>query len=245
MNRIKLSPLASVSADELSTKKPAPNALDQFDKITNRSDQYSLFVPLHYEKNYAYPLIVWLHSDGSQSAEIQRIMPHASVRNFVGVAPQSPIGNFEAGYFWEQEVDTIDLAHDSILAAIDAASMRYNIASNRIFIGGAGTGGTMALRIAFERPEIFAGVISINGPLPEREKPLGCWAESRQLPVFWAHGRNNKAFKQSQLCQQLRLLHIAGFSVTLRQYPTEVCTNQKTLSDMNRWIMETIDSTVV
>jgi len=203
MNRIKLSPLASVDTDEISSKDSTLKTLDQFDKITNRSDQYSLFVPLHYEKNYAYPLIVWLHSDGSQSSEI-----------------------------------------DSILAAIDAASMRYNIASNRIFIGGAGTGGTMAFRIAFERPELFAGVISMNGPLPEHEKPLGCWAESRQLPVFWAHGRTNKEFEQSQLCQQLRLLHIAGFSVTLRQYPTETCTNEKTLSDMNRWIMETIDSSV-
>ena len=91
MNRIKLSPLASVDTDEISSKDSTLKTLDQFDKITNRSDQYSLFVPLHYEKNYAYPLIVWLHSDGSQSSEIQRIMPHASVRNFVGIAPQSPL----------------------------------------------------------------------------------------------------------------------------------------------------------
>lgn len=244
MNRIKISPLAT--ANESPEKKCSATTLtlDGFDKTANRSDEFSLFVPMHYEKNYAYPLIVWLHSDNAKSGEIHRVMPQASMRNFVGVAPQSPCGNFEAGYYWEQETDTIELAHDLILAAIDSASMRFNIASNRVFIGGAGSGGTMAFRIALERPEIFSGLISIDGPMPDRQKPLGLWSECRQLPVFWAHSRHNEAFAQEELCQQLRLLHVAGFSVTLRQYPTECCLKPKTLSDMNKWIMETIDSTI-
>jgi phospholipase/carboxylesterase len=244
MNRIKISPLATASQSHQKTGSASVLSLDQFDKLTNRSDEFSLFVPMHYEKNYAYPLIVWLHSDGAKSSEIHRVMPQASMRNFVAIAPQSSVGNFEAGYFWEQEPDSIDVAHESILAAIDSASIRFNIASNRIFIGGAGSGGTMAFRVALERPEIFSGVISINGPMPDRQKPLGQWSECRQLPVFWAHSRHSDVFDQDQLCQQLRLLHVAGFSVTLRQYPTESCLNPKTLSDMNKWVMETIDSTI-
>lgn len=244
MNRIKISPLATANESSRKSGSATALSLDQFDKLTNRSDEFSLFVPMHYEKNYAYPLIVWLHSDGAKSSEIHRIMPQASMRNFVGIAPQSPVGNFEAGYYWEQEPDTIDLAHDSVLAAIDSASVRYNIASHRIFIGGAGTGGTMAFRIALERPEVFSGVISINGPMPDRQKPLGQWHECRQLPVFWAHSRHNEVFDQDQLCQQLRLLHVAGFSVTLRQYPSDCCLNPRTLSDMNNWIMETIDTAI-
>ncbi len=244
MNRIKISPLAMASESPEKSGSPTALSLAQFDKLTNRSDEFSLFVPMHYEKNYAYPLIVWLHSDGAQSSEIHRVIPQVSMRNFVAVAPRSPVGNFEAGYFWEQESDTIDLAHDSILDAIDSTSMRFNISSQRIFIGGAGSGGTMAFRVALERPEIFSGVISINGPIPDNQKPLGQWSECRQLPVFWAHSRHSESFAQDQLCRQLRLLHIAGFSVTLRQYPTECCLNPKTLSDMNKWIMETIDSTI-
>ncbi|MFT7629996.1 MAG: phospholipase/carboxylesterase [Mariniblastus sp.] len=244
MNRIKISPLATSGENQLDHDSASKLSLDNLDKLTNRTDDFSLFVPMHYEKNYAYPLVVWLHSDGKDSGEVHKVMPQASMRNFVGVAPQSPIGNFEAGYYWEQEPDTIDMAHDSILAAIEGASSRYNIAPQRIFIGGAGTGGTMAFRIALERPELFSGVISINGPIPDGQKPLGQWAECRELPVFWAHSRRNQDFGQETLCQQLRLLHIAGFSVTLRQYPSECCLNEKTLSDMNKWIMEAIGSTI-
>ncbi len=244
MNRIKISPLATVQENPAKSDVAAKLSLQHLDKLTNRADDFSLFVPMHYEKNYAYPLIVWLHSDGETSSEVHRIMPQTSMRNFVGVAPQSPVGNFQAGYFWEQEADTIDMAHDSILAAIDSACSRFNIASRRIFIGGAGAGGTMAFRIGLERPELFSGVISIDGPIPDGQKPFGQWSECRELPVFWAHGRQSQNFAQDTLCQQLRLLHIAGFSVTLRQYPSQCCLSSKTFSDMNKWIMETIESTI-
>lgn len=245
MNRIKISPLATAQPEKQPINLTTTLTLDYFDKLTNRADdEFTTFVPMHYEKKYSYPLVVWLHPNGERSSHIQRVMPQVSMRNYVGIAPQAPVGNFEAGYFWEDDVDCIDHAHDSIMAAVDNASMRFNIASHRIYIAGAGAGGTMAFRIALQRPDIFAGVVSINGPVPTREKPLGRWSQCRELPVFWAHSRRSTEFDHHQLCDQLRLLHIAGFSVNLRQYPTDECLTSKTLLDMNKWIMEMINTSV-
>jgi len=243
MNRIKISPLATLDTNQKNEPLTSPNI--NFQKLTKcTGEEFFSFVPMHYEKNYAYPLIVWLHPDGKKPEEIERVIPQASIRNFVGIAPQAPVGNFQAGYYWEQETDTIDMAHDSILAAIDHANARFNINSQRIFLAGCGSGGTMAFRVGLERPDLFAGVISINGPMPSKQKPLGQWSKCRELPVFWAHSRKSNEFGQDQLCDQLKLLHIAGFSVTLRQYPSDDCLSTKTMSDMNRWIMEMINTTV-
>lgn len=245
MNRIKISPLATAATCPQPTDLGSSLSLDCFDKLMNRpDDDFSLFVPMHYEKNYAYPLIVWLHGNGEKSTQIQKIMPQTSMRNYAGIAPQAPVGNFEVGYFWDEDPDSIDQGHDSVMAAIDSACLRLNVASRRIYIAGSGAGGTMAFRIALERPDVFAGVISINGPVPTNEKPLGRWSQCRELPVFWAHSRRSKEFDQEQLCEQLRLLHIAGFSVNLRQYPSDECLTTKTLSDMNEWIMEMISSSI-
>ncbi len=244
MNRIKIGPLATTAPEP---KIDSNSTLSQFnfDKLIRQSgEDFFSFVPMHYEKNYAYPLIVWLHPDGKKPDEIQRVIQQASIRNYVGIAPQAPVGNFQAGYYWEQELETIDLAHDSVTAAIDHATARFNIDPNRIFIAGCGSGGTMAFRIGLERPELFAGVVSINGPMPSEQKPLGQWSSCRELPVFWAHSRKSDEFGQEQLCDQLKLLHIAGFSVTLRQYPNDNCLHDKTLADMNRWIMETIQTSI-
>ena len=247
MNRIKISPLATDTLCEAnpSANSPAQNALERKFGAATTADEFSLFVPMHYEKNYAYPLIVWLHSNEQNAAQIQKVMLDMSMRNYVGIAPQSAIGSSQAGYFWNQDLETIEMAHDSVLAAIDRASMRCNIASHRVFLAGSGAGGTMAFRLAFERPEIFAGVMSINGPLPAEQAPLRDWSRCRELPVFWAHGRGTEDFEQEQLCQQLTLLHVAGFSVTLRQYPRPDLLCQKTMSDMNHWLMEMISSAIV
>jgi phospholipase/carboxylesterase len=93
-----------------------------------------------------------------------------------------------------------------------------------------------------QRPELFAGVISVNGPMPESQAPLSCWEECRNLPVFLTQARKSQSFDQATLCRQLKLLHVAGFALTLRQYPGEESLNEKLLQDVNRWIMEAVNA---
>src|SRR5262249_14671671 len=45
-----------------------------------------LLVPQHYERNYAYPLLVWLHDAGGDERELKKIMPLVSLRNYVSLA---------------------------------------------------------------------------------------------------------------------------------------------------------------
>ena len=46
------------------------------------------FAPLHYEPNYSYPLIVWLHGPHNNELELKQIMPLVSMRNYVAAAPR-------------------------------------------------------------------------------------------------------------------------------------------------------------
>ena len=243
MNRIKISPLVSDTLCQSDSSVSC--SLNPFQEAgATTADDFSLFVPMHYEKNYSYPLIVWLHSDGESADQVQQVMLEMSMRNYVGIAPQSPNGNREIGRYWDQDYATLDSAHQAVDEAIDLASMRFNIAHQRIFLAGMGAGGTMAFRLAFARPDLFAGVMSINGPIPVDHAPLRDWSRCRQMPVFWAHGRQSEDFGQDQLCEQLKLLHVAGFSVTLRQYPKSDLLCQKTMADMDNWVMEMISTSI-
>ena len=47
---------------------------------------HRLFVPEHYEASYAYPLLVWLHSDHSSEYELDGLMQSLSLRNYAAVA---------------------------------------------------------------------------------------------------------------------------------------------------------------
>jgi len=209
-----------------------------------RDSSRTLFVPLHYEPNYAYPLIVWLHGPGRNERQLLEIMPLVSRRNYVAVAPRGPclgkdgLGGEICG--WSQSPEHIHEAEQRIFDGIEAARRRLHVAADRVFLAGFDSGGTMALRVALGHPWRFAGVLSIGGAFPSGQTPLGQWPRARNLLVFMAIGRRSLEYSPARACDDLRLLHAAGLAVTLRQYPHGHCLSPQILSDMDRWIMDQV-----
>jgi phospholipase/carboxylesterase len=206
---------------------------------------YALFAPLHYESGYAYPLIVWLHGRGNDERQLLRIMPQVSMRNYVAIAPRglctaaAEDGGCQ-GYDWRQTDDDIQQAEQRIFDCIDAAQQKLHVAPQRVFLAGFDCGGTMAFRVAMNRPERFAGVLSLGGSLPAGHSPLGNLVAARRLPLFLAVGRHSAEYPAEAVCENLRLLHSAGMSVTLRQYPCAHELSPQMLNDTDRWIIEQI-----
>ena len=241
MNRIKISPLATAELKRASTSKVVfkPKGVAR----QRSTAESSLFVPQHCESRHAYPLIVWLHGDAADSSELPRLMPNISTRNFFGVAPQSSFSP-RCPIAWPNCVESHQAAYEQVMRCVDDVTGRFNINSDRIFLVGSGSGGTMAIRLAFERPEIFAGVMSIDGPLDSGCVRLRDLDRCRELSVFLAGFRNSEAYPETDLCKDLRLLHSAGFSTTVKQHPRQFRLDNKVLSDINRWIMEHVASAI-
>ena len=208
-----------------------------------RGTKFATFSPLHYEPKYAYPLIVWLHGSGESEAQLRRVMPAISLRNYASIAPRGDAcadSGLQPEFSWEQTPSQIEQAEQSVLDCIAAARLRFNIAAQRVFLAGFGSGGTMALRVAMSNPEEFAGVASLAGGFPDGHTPLFRIDAARELPVFLAHGRRGISYGEEQVCKDLRLLHAAGISVTLRQYPCSDELTTRMLSDLDVWLMEIV-----
>ena len=208
---------------------------------------HAFFAPLHYERGYAYPLIVWLHGPGSDERQLRRIMPLVSTRNYVAVAPRGVCmkevgGDQQEGYGWPHTYEQVPQVEQHIFDAIQAASHKYNISSQRIFLAGFDCGGTMAFRVALSHPQHFAGILSLCGALPIGRTPLANLTLARKLPIFLSVGRHSSRYPASAVCENLRLMHTAGMSVTLRQYPCGHELMTQMLADIDRWIIEQITS---
>jgi phospholipase/carboxylesterase len=204
----------------------------------------ALFAPLHYEPNYAYPLIVWLHGPGNDEWQLMRIMPLVSMRNYVAVAPRGfcaqGTDQDSGGWGWSQAPERIHEAEQRVFDAVEAASQKFNVAPQRIFLAGFDCGGTMAYRVAMNHPSRFAGVISLGGAFPSGQNPFGQWTQARRLGVFLGVGRDSFDYPPERVCEDLRLFHTAGISITLRQYPCGHQLSPQMLTDLDRWIMEQI-----
>lgn len=203
----------------------------------------AVFSPLHYEPGYAYPLVVWLHGPGENEFQLRQIMPQMSLRNYVAIAPRGTraLGSSgKRGFTWEQTEQPIDEAAEKVIACLDFASDRFHIASSRLFLAGDNSGGTMAIRLAFRFPELFAGVVSFSGPFPQGLHPLCHIDALRRLPLLLAMGRKGRNYTETRLCQDLRLAHVAGLNVSVRQYPCGDELTEGMLSDTNRWMMDLV-----
>ncbi len=205
----------------------------------------AVFAPLHYERNYAYPLLIWLHGTGDDERQLMRIMPVVSMRNYVAVAPRGVSlaradGTETRG--WSQSPEHVLQAEQRILDCIEDAERRFHISPHRVFLAGFGSGGTMAFRMAMNLPSRFAGILSIGGGFPRGQCSLRQWSEARRLAVFLAVGRDSLEYPPTAACDDLRLFHAAGLSVTLRQYPLGQELSPQILRDIDRWIIEQITS---
>jgi phospholipase/carboxylesterase len=70
------------------------------------------FIPRQYEPNYAYPLLVLLHSRGGDEDQLVRAMPALSWRNYVGLGLRGPEPVIKrdrlAGFAWGCEFESSD-----------------------------------------------------------------------------------------------------------------------------------------
>jgi len=207
---------------------------------------HALFAPLHYEPGYAYPLIVWLHGADNDERHLMRIMHCVSMRNYVAVAPRGTESlraePGRTGYTWSQQPTHIAQAEQRIFDCIAIAQRKLHVAPQRVFLAGFDTGGSMAFRLAMNHPQRFAGAVSLGGAFPRGQNALGNLAAVRRVPVFLAAGRDSQVYPAAEVCEDLRLLHAAGMSITLRQYPCGHELSPQMLKDLDRWIIEQITS---
>ncbi|MBM3967986.1 MAG: hypothetical protein FJ308_23465 [Planctomycetes bacterium] len=173
---------------------------------------YRLFVPEHFEARYEYPLFVWLHSDNSSEYELDSIMEGMSVRNYVAIAPRAHrVSKISKRLFrWGTNLADLTMAEEFVFDSIDEALGSLPIHSDRIFLGGFGTAGTIAQWIGLRTPSRFAGVISINGPFPKTKRALAGWKQCRALPILFAQGSDSQQCSDDDVIETIQVAHSAG-----------------------------------
>ena len=221
--------------------------------------------PVHYEANFAYPLLVWLHDSNKSEQEVFEVVPKISTQNYVAVAPRGLLGSkkrvarsfingklveekcwVEPSNEWPETYEAVSEAENLVFDSIAEARAKYNVNPRRVFLLGRGTGGAMALRVAMRNPREFAGVVSIDGALPNSDSlPLRNWRSLRDLPVLLTAGDARSEIAPRLDPDLLRLYHTAGLTVLVRQYNEDdkspVGQRERMdaiLADVNRWIME-------
>src|SRR5260370_41641308 len=82
------------------------------------------FLPIGYEPNYPYPLLVFLHGHRSSEEQILRLAPRLSRRNYICIAPRGPHtlargDDGQLSYSWGPDDQDDPLVEEYIFRAIE------------------------------------------------------------------------------------------------------------------------------
>jgi phospholipase/carboxylesterase len=213
----------------------------------------ALYVPEHYEPNYPYPLLIWLDNCDSSSSdewELNSLMSQISTRNYVGMSfhgSSQTAKTLQGGSRCSKSDQQIERLLRHLHSTVCKLREVCHIHSERIYLAGIGESATMALRLLVERPEWFAGAISLGGKLP-KSIDISAGHQNLQIKrVFQGYIQQDVTTQQPETAQtdQIEwLLRKAGMQVVSKSYDTRAKVSSKMLQDINHWVMESICSGV-
>ncbi|MCC9602958.1 phospholipase [Stieleria sp. JC731] len=202
----------------------------------------TFFVPLHYEANYQYPLIVWLHSDGFNENQVSHVMPHISTRNYLATGIRAPRAEDASGhrFAWGSSDAVVEQVRHSVIAAVTQARKKYNVHAGRIVLAGYREGGTMATRMALSYPSLFAAAISLGGQfeLPDCTKAEFQHLKKQRVAMLWQHAVQRSEYCHDQMAKQIHAAASIDAQLEVRQYVDDDEMNTAVLSDLDRWVMD-------
>ena len=207
-------------------------------------EPHAIALPEVYEPGYSYPVIVWFHAAGGNEEDIFSVLPDISERNYIAIAIRGP-RECGTGAEWTTAEQGAGALADKLAGAIERLVRKFAINTDRIFLAGIGSGGTTALELLLERPELFAGAASLGGAFPSLIQPLARFRGLRGRRVLLSTALNSPDVKVVDMVTTGRLLYSAGMHVGTRIYhEADSLPTSKMLRDIDHWIMDGISSAV-
>ncbi len=180
--------------------------------VINLNFPHRLFVPEHYESGYEYPLVVWLHSDASCEQELDNVMLSLSCRNYIAVAPRAnqKCQGRSRRFRWGCSNTECALAEELVWDSVQGVASQLSVNTNKVFLAGFGSGGTMAQWIGLKYANQIAGVVSLSGSFPKTASALSNWKRARKLPVLFSQRQGSTICCDDELVRAVRISHQAG-----------------------------------
>lgn len=194
---------------------------DKIFLVTSKILEGRIHLPEKYDPSKSYPLVIGLHGYGGNVENFASMWEKLENKNFIYLVPEAPyelrdpgITGPSFGWFlqtpdrkmWEY---TDPITAENIIKAAEKVASTYKI--DGIYILGFSQGVSAAYLTAFQKPEMFRGVIAFAGSLPEDQFiPTKNSEAFKKLVYFIVHGKNDKAVAMQQSLNMKQRLEAWG-----------------------------------
>jgi len=142
---------------------------------------YHLQLPPEYHPNRSYPLLIVLPPANQGTADaINPWIAEAARHGYV-------LACVDWGASFKGKYEYSPIEHAAAQECLQDVKRYVNVDSDRVFLAGYADGGNAAIDVALSHPDLFAGVIPINGR-PRNYSSLWYWRNAQSLPFYLVIG---------------------------------------------------------
>jgi phospholipase/carboxylesterase len=194
--------------------------------------------------------VIWLHGLGADGHDFEPIVPELGLAKPVRfVFPHAPIRpvtinqgmRMRAWYdifqFGGGPEDEAGIRASQKLVEDLLARERAKNPSGKIFLAGFSQGGAIVLQAALRQKAKLAGVLALSTYLPLHQSVSAeKTEESRQTPIFMAHGLYDDIIPISRAELSRQALEQQGYSVEWREYPMPHSVCPQEIADISEFL---------
>ena len=203
--------------------------------------------------------VIWLHGLGADGHDFEPIVPdlglggRLSLRFVFPHAPMRPV-TINGGMTMRAWYDVLSLDRggpqdeDGIRESCRMLEMlierehERKIPYEKILLAGFSQGGAIALHAALRHPQRLAGLMALSTWLPladcfDAEVVRNAGAQSRELPIFMAHGSFDPMLPIALGQHSHEALQQAGYNVEWHDYPMAHAVCAEEITDISNWLL--------
>jgi phospholipase/carboxylesterase len=215
--------------------------------------------------NPATGSVIWLHGLGADGHDFEPVVAELGLREQVPlrfVFPHAPIRpvTLNGGMRMRAWYDIISLDRSgpqddkgirqsaTILTDLIERERKRGIANDRVVVAGFSQGGAIAIHTALRHSQQLAGLLALSTWLPlgssfTAEVLNNPHSQSRDLPVFMAHGTFDPMLPISMGVESKAALHKAGFRVEWHEYPMAHAVCAEEIVAIRNWLLSVFGTT--
>jgi phospholipase/carboxylesterase len=203
--------------------------------------------------------VIWLHGLGADGHDFEPIVPELGLAGRLGLrfvfphAPMRPV-TINAGMTMRAWYDVLTLERGGpqdeagiresghLLEMLIEREHARAIPCDKIVLAGFSQGGAIALHAGLRYPHRLAGLLALSTWLPLHDSFVSevqnnPEAQSRDLPIFMAHGSFDPMLPMQLGQQSCKTLEDAGYKVEWHDYPMAHAVCSEEIADIRRWLL--------
>lgn len=203
--------------------------------------------------------VIWLHGLGADGHDFEPIVPELALPDTLSLrfvfphAPMRPV-TINGGATMRAWYDIVSLdkagpqdesgIRDSAAALVGLVQRERErgVSHERIVVAGFSQGGAIAMHAAMRYPDPLAGLLALSTWLPlgdslDAEVAANSRAQSRDLPVFLAHGSFDPMLTIDLGHASRAAIEGLGYRVEWHEYPMAHSVCAEEIADIRAWLL--------